>query len=148
MRKIVTGLLVLIFMLALAACSFNTKVETKTFIHEAENIEISFTHEDDKVITQTTKVEIPFALLQIETKEEAEELLQAEGEIEDDIKGFTRKTEVTEESLVMEATIVVKELENEEAAWAAGLIGEFNDEKEISLSEAVEEVKEGGFTEK
>lgn len=146
MRKSLTLLLALTFILVLAACGSDgkeeAKEETKTFVDEFGESEITITFVGDKLISQTTKVELPYEVLDIETKEEAEEVFSGEGEMEE-IKGFTTTNEFTESSVVMQTEMVVDEIEEEDKAMF-----EFNDENEMSVEKIIKELEEAGYTEK
>lgn len=152
MYKKSIGLLIIIpFALMLGACSSDDDLETRTFELEEEGIasEVTYYHnDDDEVVKQTTENIIPYDALGLSSKDEAEEMLEAESDEMDDVEGITEEIEYDDDEATEKLEIVYDEIDPDEAEDLSGMMLEGDVENGVSMEKSAEIIEEQGFEEK
>src|SRR5690625_4659149 len=148
MKNVIRVLVVFALMVFMTACG--AEEGERAFFYEEDGITSTFTyeHKGDEVTKYTSEVELEYALLGLDSKEEAEEFFEMMVD-EDvlDVDGVSQQIDYKDESLVETIVIDYTEADMKEIKEIPDL--EFRSEIEngISMEGTAELLEEQGFEE-
>lgn len=135
-------------MIVLTACGSNE--ETRTFEMSDQGIEstLVYTHDDDKVISQSTENIINYEELGMD-KAQAEEMFGSMAEQYEGLSGVEHSFEFGDEEATETLTIVYDEVDSEELEGVQGMNfeGEGDPSEGVSMERSAEMLEQQGYTE-
>ena len=148
MRKAWALFLFAAVMIVLTACGSNE--ETRTFEMSDQGIEstLVYTHDDDKVISQSTENIINYEELGMD-KAQAEEMFGSMAEQYEGLSGVEHSFEFGDEEATETLTIVYDEVDSEELEGVQGMNfeGEGDPSEGVSIERSAEMLEQQGYTE-
>ncbi len=148
MKKLNFLSLLIVITLLLSSC---TGSGLKTLVYEAEDegfkMTISLVTDGDRVFKQINRGELEYFMLDVENKDEAEELLKPMAEALQGLKGIDYKLDFSEETVVEELTIDFEETDVENYSKISTPLMQWDGE-EVKLVEVKELLENQGFKEK
>ncbi|CAD2073190.1 putative lipoprotein YehR precursor [Jeotgalicoccus aerolatus] len=148
MRKAWALFLFAAVMIVLTACGSNE--ETRTFEMSDQGIEstLVYTHDDDKVISQSTENIINYEELGMD-KAQAEEMFGSMAEQYEGLSGVEHSFEFGDEEATETLTIVYDEVDSEELEGVQGMNfeGEGDPSEGVSMERSAEMLEQQGYTE-
>lgn len=148
MRKAWALFLFAAVMIVLTACGSNE--ETRTFEMSDQGIEstLVYTHDDDKVISQSTENIINYEELGMD-KAQAEEMFGSMAEQYEGLSGVEHSFEFGDEEATETLTIVYDEVDSEELEGVQGMNfeGEGDPSAGVSMERSAEMLEQQGYTE-
>lgn len=148
MRKAWVLFLFAAVMIVLTACGSNE--ETRTFEMSDQGIEstLVYTHDDDKVISQSTENIINYEELGMD-KAQAEEMFGSMAEQYEGLSGVEHSFEFGDEEATETLTIVYDEVDSEELEGVQGMNfeGEGDPSEGVSMERSAEMLEQQGYTE-
>lgn len=148
MRKAWASFLFAAVMIVLTACGSNE--ETRTFEMSDQGIEstLVYTHDDDKVISQSTENIINYEELGMD-KAQAEEMFGSMAEQYEGLSGVEHSFEFGDEEATETLTIVYDEVDSEELEGVQGMNfeGEGDPSEGVSMERSAEMLEQQGYTE-
>ena len=148
MRKAWALFLFAAVMIVLTACGSNE--ETGTFEMSDQGIEstLVYTHDDDKVISQSTENIINYEELGMD-KAQAEEMFGSMAEQYEGLSGVEHSFEFGDEEATETLTIVYDEVDSEELEGVQGMNfeGEGDPSEGVSMERSAEMLEQQGYTE-
>ena len=148
MRKAWALFLFAAVMIVLTACGSNE--ETRTFEMSDQGIEstLVYTHDDDKVISQSTENIINYEELGMD-KAQAEEMFGSMAEQYEGLSGVEHSFEFGDEEATETLTIVYDEVDSEELEGVQGINfeGEGDPSEGVSMERSAEMLEQQGYTE-
>ena len=148
MRKAWALFLFAAVMIVLTACGSNE--ETRTFEMSDQGIEstLVYTHDDDRVISQSTENIINYEELGMD-KAQAEEMFGSMAEQYEGLSGVEHSFEFGDEEATETLTIVYDEVDSEELEGVQGMNfeGEGDPSEGVSMERSAEMLEQQGYTE-
>lgn len=148
MKKFKAFLSVVLVALVFTACG-TTETSTATYVLEQNGVEskLVFTYQGDKVLVQTTENTIPYSLINVTTKEEAEAIFDEMGASEyQGVDGITYSIDYFDDYAVEKLAIDYATLDYEKAATIPGIMIESGAEKNgVSMKKTEQYILSSGF---
>ncbi len=145
MKKILSLVLVLVLLLSVVACS--KKTETTAYELNSNGVKsvITYTHQGDKVLTQTAENVITYSESPIKDKEDAKARLGAMVKAYDEAKGIEHSIEYGEKQTVQKIKIDFEKLDPEEFKKLPGSLSSGDISKGISLKMSEKLLIQSGY---
>lgn len=146
MKKILGSILIIFTILVISGCG--SKEETKTFVSNQDGVEVElvYTYQGDKVIKQTANNKIEYSILGVETKEDAQALLDPFAAQYQELEGVEHKIEYKEKEAVETLSVDFTKLDLDKAKEIEGMLVEGDGNKGVSMKESEKMLLENGFT--
>lgn len=146
MRKILSMLFIVCLAVLLSACGGHS---TKVFEAEEEGfvVKISFKYKSDKVIEQTTENTLPYDVLGIPSKVEAEEFFGGFAKQFEGIEGITHEMTYNDDEVSEYLLINYDKVSYDEVKDLPGMLFEGDFEDGVSMERTEKLLKDQGFEE-
>lgn len=134
----------------LVGCSKSDALETTVFESKDGGVQtvLTYYHSGDDVKKQTADNVIPYASIPVETKEEAQEILEPFVTQFKGIKGITHEMTYNDDHAVEHLEIDYETLNFDKARSLPGMTFDENSENGISLEKSRDLLEQNGYTEK
>jgi len=146
MRRLPIMVAILFLVAILAACGQSS--DTYTIEEDGISITMTFKHKDDKITEQTMENVMPYEVMGLESKEQAEALFgMVMGEMED-IPGVKHDVKYKKNELVQTMVVDYKKASSGDAMDMGGMFFDADFDDSLSMSEMDEMLISQGFTKK
>ena len=148
MRKAWALFLFAAVMIVLTACGSNEETRTLEMSDQGIESTLVYTHDDDKVISQSTENIINYEELGMD-KAQAEEMFGSMAEQYEGLSGVEHSFEFGDEEATETLTIVYDEVDSEELEGVQGMNfeGEGDPSEGVSMERSAEMLEQQGYTE-
>lgn len=148
MKKNLTGLVFLILAMVLVGCSAST--ETATFVMDQGGMtsKLVYTYQGDKVLTESAETIMPYSMLGVTTKEEAQTIFEqaSPSSVYEGIEGMTYSVEYGADSLTQKITVDYSKVDTTALAALPGMADNQGIENGASYSKTEEMLLAAGYT--
>lgn len=146
MKKLLGLFSVIILTLVLTACGASDEETTRTFKSEEDGMssEITFTFKGDKVIKLSSENLIPYDMIGISSKEEAQEIFEFDSE---EATGLTRESIFTDSEYIEKATVNLEEFDKNKSDELYEFFLVLDADNNIDFDKTEADLNEYGFKE-
>ncbi|HLR42255.1 MAG TPA: DUF1307 domain-containing protein [Pseudogracilibacillus sp.] len=144
MEKVKLALFLMILSIVLVACGGKSSSVVLEMDTDKYYSQVMYEAENDRILKQTTKNEVTYEVLQVDSKEEAEKAIQAAMDEFSNMEGVSHKVQFEDDKLIEEIVIDYEVIDIDAVGQMPGLPSK-NAKGEASLDATVEVLESQGY---